>query len=269
MHLDRVTADAELATTEGGVVAVVLHVDQAPQDAAHVVVDVDRQVEELPLVLVGVAHAVDAAHRRDHDHVAASEERGGRRVAETIDLVVDRAVLLDEGVARRDVRLGLVVVVVADEVLDPVVGEELAHLLGELGGERLVRGEDQRGSLHLLDRPRDRGRLARAGDAEQRLEPLAGLDALRQRLDRLRLVARRRELRDHLEHGLPRGGLRRSGVGHATQPTPEHSFGEAASRAAAPSGASSTRRRRSDARQRGGVRSSGRTGTSGAGVVPW
>ena len=34
------------------------------------------------------------------------------------------AVLLDVGVGARDVGLGLVVVVVADEVLDRVVGEE-------------------------------------------------------------------------------------------------------------------------------------------------
>jgi hypothetical protein len=45
--------------------------------------------------------------------------------AQPVDLVVDRGVLLDVGVARRDVGLGLVVVVVADEVLDGVVGEEL------------------------------------------------------------------------------------------------------------------------------------------------
>ena len=42
------------------------------------------------------------------------------------------------------VRLGLVVVEVADEVLDRVVREELAELGVELGGERLVVGEDER-----------------------------------------------------------------------------------------------------------------------------
>ena len=98
----------------------------------------------------------------------------------SISSLIER-VLLDVRVARRDVRLGLVVVVVADEVLDPVVGEELAHLLGQLGGEALVRGEDQRRPLRLLDRPGDRGRLARAGDAEQRLEAVAALDAFAER----------------------------------------------------------------------------------------
>ena len=83
-----------------------------------------------------------------------------------------------------DVRLGLVVVVVGDEVLDPVVGEELPELVGQLGGQRLVGREHERGPLHLLDRPGDGGALAGAGDAEQRLEPVAPLDALGQRRDR-------------------------------------------------------------------------------------
>ena len=52
-------------------------------------------------------------------------------------------VLLDVGVAARQVRLGLVVVEVADEVLDRVVGEEVAELAVELRGEGLVVGQDR------------------------------------------------------------------------------------------------------------------------------
>ena len=51
------------------------------------------------------------------------------------------------GVGARDVGLGLVVVVVGDEVLDRVVGEEVLELAVELGGERLVGGEDEGGAL--------------------------------------------------------------------------------------------------------------------------
>ena len=120
-------------------------------------------------------------------------------MAQPVDLVVDRRVLLDVGVARGHVRLGLVVVVVADEVLDPVVGEELAQLVGQLRGERLVRGDDQRRTLHLLDRPGDGRALARARDAEQCLEPIAAFDAGRQRRDGRRLIAGRLELGHHHE----------------------------------------------------------------------
>ena len=68
----------------------------------------------------------------------------GGRVAQPLDVLVDRGVLLDVGVGLRDVRLGLVVVVVGDEVLDGVVRQHLAQLVGQLRGQRLVRRHHQR-----------------------------------------------------------------------------------------------------------------------------
>ncbi len=121
MDLDGVAPHPELAPPERQVVAVVLEIDELAQDRPLVVVDPGVQLDQVAPVLLGVAHAVDAADRGHHDGVAPGEQRGGGRVAEPIDLVVDRRVLLDVGVARGDVGLGLVVVVVADEVLDPVV----------------------------------------------------------------------------------------------------------------------------------------------------
>ena len=93
-------------------------------------VDLDAacEVERHRRVGLGVADAVDARDRGDDDYVAARQQRERRRVAHAIDLFVDDRVLLDEGVGRRDVRLGLVVVVVADEVVDRVVGEQLLEL---------------------------------------------------------------------------------------------------------------------------------------------
>ena len=72
------------------------------------------------------------------------KQRRGGGVAQAVDLVVDGRVLLDVEVLRGHVGLGLVVVVVADEVLDGVVGQELAELVAELGRQRLVVGDDQR-----------------------------------------------------------------------------------------------------------------------------
>ena len=189
MNFDGVTAHPELAAAERHVVAVELQVDQATQDAAHVVVDTDAEIQQLPLVLLGVAHTVDATDGRDDDGVAAGQQTRRCRVPQPVDLVVDRGVLLDVRVAGGDVCLGLVVVVVADEVLDAVVREELAHLLGQLSSQRLVGSQDQRRSLHLLDRPGDGCALAGTGDAEQRLEAIAAEDTLRQLGDGLRLIA--------------------------------------------------------------------------------
>ena len=95
-----------------------------------------------------LAEAVDAAHARDDDHVAAVKQRARRRVPQLVDLLVDVRVLRDVGVGPRDVRLGLVVVVVADEVLDRVLREELLELGTELRRERLVVRQDQRWAVH-------------------------------------------------------------------------------------------------------------------------
>ena len=92
---------------------------------------------------------------------------------------------------RRHVGLGLVVVVVGDEVLDRVLREELPELAVQLRGQRLVGRQHERRALDLLDHVGDREGLAGAGDAEQRLVREAVADALDQLGDRLRLVARR------------------------------------------------------------------------------
>ena len=141
---------------------------------------------------------LDAGH---DDHVAALEQRVGGGVAQLVDLVVARRVLLDVRVAARQVRLGLVVVEVADEVLDRVVREELAELGVELGRQRLVVGEHERRLVVLRDGPGEGGRLARPGGAQQRLVADARAEPVAQPLDRRRLVAGRLERGDELEVG--------------------------------------------------------------------
>ena len=124
-------------------------------------------------------------------------------MAQPVDVVVPRRVLLDVEVGLRDVRLGLVVVVVGDEVLDGVVGEELPELVAELRGQRLVVRDDQRRALELLDDPGHGRGLAGARGAEEGLVLGARPQALGELLDRLRLIACRLVLDGCLErrHG--------------------------------------------------------------------
>ena len=62
------------ASSEAGVVALVLHVDQAAQDVALVVLVANAQRQQLVEVLGGFAEPVDARDRRHHDHVATGEQ---------------------------------------------------------------------------------------------------------------------------------------------------------------------------------------------------
>ena len=191
LHLDDVALDAEAPAPEQRVVAHVLDVDQLAQHRVPVLLLADLDEDDPLPVLLGRAEAVDAGDRRDDDHVPAREQVRGRGVAEPVDLVVPRAVLLDVEVGLRDVRLRLVVVVVGDEVLDRVVREELAELVAELRGERLVVGDHEGGPADALDRPGHRRRLAGAGGADERLVALAPEQPVPEDLDRFRLVAGR------------------------------------------------------------------------------
>ena len=68
-------------------------------------------------------------------------------MAQTVDVVVDGRVLLDVEVLGRDIGLRLVVVVIAHEVLDRVLREELLELVAELRGKRLIMRDHQRRAL--------------------------------------------------------------------------------------------------------------------------
>jgi hypothetical protein len=188
VDLEHLSARPEGATPERRVVAPVLHADQLPEDVG--AVDPVAGLEELHLLAVELrrADSVDAGNRGNDDHIAAGEQRRRRGVAQAVDLVVDGRVLLDIEILRRHVRLGLVVVVVAHEVLDGVLGEELPELVAELRRQGLVVGDHQRRALNALDHPGHREGLARAGCAEQRLEALARVEALGEGVDRLGLV---------------------------------------------------------------------------------
>ena len=217
VHLDDVAAHPEGATPELEVVAFVEDFDQLAQQvvARGALALFERQHQAV--VGLGRAQAVDAADAGDDDDVAALEQRPRRRQPHPVDLVVDRRFLLDVGVAGRDVGLGLVVVVVADEVLDGVVGEEPPELLVELRRQRLVVGHHQGRAVHPGDDLGHGEGLAGAGHAEQRLVRVTALepgDQLRHGMD---LIAAQFEVGDEGEavercrHAGPAGRRRERG----------------------------------------------------------
>ncbi len=151
LQLEGVATDAELGPREGLVVARVLQVHQLAQHAVAPIASADSQPQDGGSVVDRRTQAVDAGHAGHDDHVRALEQRPRGSVAQLVDLVVAAGVLLDVGVAAGQVRLRLVVVEVADEVLDRVVREEIAELAVELRRERLVVGQHEGGLVDLLD----------------------------------------------------------------------------------------------------------------------
>ena len=141
-HVHRVAAHAEAPGLQLIVVALVDVVHEPFEEPLAPVGQPTAQVDPHRGELLGRAEAVDTRHACHHDHVPPRYQRARRRDAQALDLLVDRRVLLDEGVARRDVRLRLVVVVVADEVLDGVLREEALELRVELRRQGLVVRDD-------------------------------------------------------------------------------------------------------------------------------
>ncbi len=154
------------------------------------------------------ADAVDARHRGDDDHIVPLQDRPRRRMAHAVDLLIDGAVLLDIGVGAGDIGFRLVIVVIADEILDRVLRKELLELGIELGRQGLVGGQDQGRALGAGDHLGHGEGLARAGDAKQHLVALLGVDALHQLGDGGGLVAGRLVFAHQLEFPAAFGFLR-------------------------------------------------------------
>ena len=138
-------------------------------------------------------------------------------MAEPFHLSIDRAVFFYERIGLGNIRLWLVVVVIGHKIFHRVVGQHLSQLRGQLGGEGLVVGEDQCGSLKSLNQPGRRRGFSRAGCSQQHHIRFTGPDARFELIQSLGLIAAGGVLTHHLEgpksassvHGASLGGLSR------------------------------------------------------------
>ena len=191
--LDGVTAHSECAALERNVVSAVLDLHEGAQNLVANDALALRERDHLLLVLHRIAKAINGGYGCDDDDIVALHETRRRAQAQPVDVLVDRGVLLDVRVSRGDVCLGLVVVVIRDEVLDRVMREKAFQLSIELGRERFVVGEYQRGATMVLDDVRHRHGLPGARYAEKRLKSVTALQPARQLSDRSGLIAGRLE----------------------------------------------------------------------------
>ena len=197
--LQGISAHSEGAPLPRDVVADVLVGDEVTQQLVTIPFLPDLQRDHPVDILLRSTQTVDGRDGRHDDDVSPGQQGIRRGVTQPLDLLVETGVLLDEGIRLRDVRLGLVIVVVRDEVLDGIVREEGAQLLGELGRQGLVGLHDEHRPLQLLRQPRHRGRLTSTSGTKQDDVLLTVLDPLLQLRNGLRLVARGVELTDDME----------------------------------------------------------------------
>ncbi len=87
-------------------------------------------------------------------------------MAQSVDFFVDGAVFLDVGVAASDVGLWLVVIKVADKIVNGIIWEKVFELVVELGRKRFVVAQYKCWLLHILNDIRHSKGLATASDPE-------------------------------------------------------------------------------------------------------
>ena len=197
--LHGVAPDEEHIAVEGDIVALITYLDELFQQLVPVLLLAGAQGNDHAGIVYRVAEAVDAGDGGHDDNVPPLRQAGRRRVAQALYLVVYGAVLLNVGVRCGYIGLGLVVVVVGDEVFHGVIREKLAELRTELGCERLVMRQHQRRALDALyDLGHGIG-LAGAGDAQQSLLGYTALQPIGQGVYRLGLVAGWHIAADHVK----------------------------------------------------------------------
>ena len=160
VNLQGVSSDAEGISREVHVVALVADIRQAAHELVTLARLAGAQADDHVFIVDWVAQTVDARDGGDDDHVPALGKCGGRRVAQALNFVVDGGVLFNIRVRVRDVRLGLIIIVVGDKIFDGVFREKLAELRTELRGKRFVVREHERRAVQLRDDVCHRERFA-------------------------------------------------------------------------------------------------------------
>ena len=87
-------------------------------------------------------------------------------MAEFVDLIVYGGIFLDVSIRTGDVSLGLVIVVITDEILHGIFREKQFELAVELGGQGLIMSDNQGRPLDILDHIGDGKGLSRTGYAK-------------------------------------------------------------------------------------------------------
>ena len=129
VDIHAVALDAEVARRGRHVVARIEAGHKAAQEFVEAQLPPNFQFDDVFVESRGIAHAVDARHRRNYHHVlAAREQRGGSGEAQFVDVLVDGKVFLDISICGSDIGFGLIVIVVRNVILHRILGEKALEL---------------------------------------------------------------------------------------------------------------------------------------------
>ena len=191
VHLQGISPDPELVSGKIQVVPLVPDFRQFFQNLVHRTLLPHPQGNHHAFIVDGVAQTVQAADGGHHNHIPPLKKGGGGAVAQPVNFLIHRRVLLDIGIRMGNIGLRLVIVVVGDKVLHCIVGEKLPELGTKLSCQGFVMGQHQGGAVYLFNDGGHGKGLTGAGHAQKGLLPQPQFNSLGQFCNGLRLIAGR------------------------------------------------------------------------------
>ncbi|MPN36212.1 hypothetical protein SDC9_183720 [bioreactor metagenome] len=88
----------------------------------------ERQYQAM--VFVWRTKTINAGNTGHDNNITAFKQRACRRVAQLIYLIINRGVFFNKSIGVSNISLGLVIVIIADEILNRIIRKKLFELAG-------------------------------------------------------------------------------------------------------------------------------------------
>ena len=198
-NFDHIPTDTKRTSFKIQIIAVILHFHQSAQDFIPVLLHAGAQGKHHAVVFLRVTQAINTRNAGNNNNILSLHQRRRGGMAQLINFIIDRGILFDIGIRTWYIRFGLIIIIIADEILHRIFGEELLQLVIKLCRKGFIMRNDQSRLLDFLNDICHREGFARACYPQQSLEFQALLEALRNFFNRLRLITGRFIFRYHFE----------------------------------------------------------------------
>ncbi len=178
-NIDDVTPDPKSTPMKVNVITLVLDISQLTDELILLAAFTGLERDCHRRVIIGRANTINTADTGDDNRIPSSQQcrRGG--VAQAVNLIINLTILFDIGVAAGHVGFRLVIVKVADEIVDFAVWKKGFELAIKLCRQRLIVCHDERRDLTILDNVGHRKRLTTPGHSQQSLFADTAMKALK------------------------------------------------------------------------------------------
>ena len=137
-NINNITTHTKISPSQLDIIAGVLQLCKSAQDLTLIAKTALTQVQDHPMIGRRVAQPIDRRNRGNNDDVVTLQDRLGGGKAHLINMLVNRCVFFDEGIACRNVGFRLVIIIIRNKILNRIAWEKLPHLGIKLGSQSFV-----------------------------------------------------------------------------------------------------------------------------------